>query len=161
MPGEPAYISLRQLLRTPPRWEVNGLTVFVCENPNLLAIAADTLGPHCAPLVCTEGMPAAAQRTLLTQLTKAGACLRYHGDFDWPGIVIANHVIRAYGAHPWNLGARDYEVAVKNAPHAERNLTDTVVIASWDPALTTSMQTRGFAIAEEALAASLLADLRR
>lgn len=37
--GEPAYLSLRALLRTPPRWKVAERTVFVCENPNLLAIA--------------------------------------------------------------------------------------------------------------------------
>jgi uncharacterized protein (TIGR02679 family) len=159
-PGEPAYISLRQLLRTPSRWRVAGLTVFVCENPNFLAIAADTLGSHCAPLVCTDGMPAAAQRTLLTQLAKAGARLLYHGDFDWPGIGIANYVLRAYGACPWRLSASDYEVAAKDAPHIEKNLIGPAVIACWDPALTTSMQDYGLAIAEEALASSLLADLR-
>lgn len=37
--GEPAYLSLRALLRTPPRWKVAGRPGFVCENPNLLAIA--------------------------------------------------------------------------------------------------------------------------
>ena len=58
--GEPSCLSLRSLLRSPPRWNVRGRTVYVCENPNLLAIAADTLGASCAPLVCTEGMPAAA-----------------------------------------------------------------------------------------------------
>jgi uncharacterized protein (TIGR02679 family) len=49
--GEPTYLSLRRLLRSPPAWGVIGCPVFVCENPNLLAIAADQLGPRCAPLV--------------------------------------------------------------------------------------------------------------
>ena len=80
--GEPGYLSLRALLRAPPLWDVAGRAIFVCENPNLVAIAADTLGINCAPLVCTDGMPAAAQRTLLMQLSAAGACLHYHGDFD-------------------------------------------------------------------------------
>jgi uncharacterized protein (TIGR02679 family) len=70
-PGEPAYLSLRRLLRSPPAWAVTGRPIFVCENPNLLAIAADQLGPRCAPLVCTDGMPGAAQRVLLTQLRAA------------------------------------------------------------------------------------------
>ena len=58
--GEPAYLSLRWLLRKAPGWPVREVDVFVCENPNLVAIAADQLGARCRPLVCTEGMPAAA-----------------------------------------------------------------------------------------------------
>jgi len=106
--GEPAYASLRRVLRAPPRLAVAGRPVYVCENPNLVAIAADRLGPRCAPLACTEGMPAAAQRTLLAQLAKAGARLHYHGDFDWPGIRIGNVVVRDFGARPWRFGAADY-----------------------------------------------------
>jgi len=79
--GEPAYISLRALLRSPPSWDVAGQKTYVCENPNLLAIAADRLGRDCAPLVCIEGMPAAAQQSLLSQLAQAGARLCYHGDW--------------------------------------------------------------------------------
>ena len=160
-PGEPAYLSLRRLLRTPPRWAVADLTVFVCENPNLVAIATDRLGAHCAPLVCTDGMPAAAQRTLLTQLMHSGASLRYHGDFDWPGVQIANHVVRAWGAHPWRFGAIDYEAAAASSSRTRRDLDDACIVASWDAALAPAMQRHGLAIAEEAVAASLLADLRQ
>ena len=159
--GEPAYLSLRRLLRTPPRWAVADLTVFVCENPNLVAIAADRLGARCAPLVCTDGMPAAAQRALLTQLARAGARLRYHGDFDWPGVQIANHVMRAWGAQPWRFAALDYEAAAASASHTRRDLANTCVAASWDTALAPAMQCHGLAIAEEAVAASLLEDLRQ
>src|SRR5690606_11042509 len=95
-PGEPSYISLRQLLRASPAWSVADRTVHICENPTVLAIAADRLGVRCSPLVCTEGMPSAAQRILLDQLQAAGAKLLYHGDFDWPGIRIANFVIRTW-----------------------------------------------------------------
>src|SRR5690606_30916316 len=98
--GEPAYLSLRALLRAPPEWQVVSRDVYVCENPNLVAIAADVLGAQCAPLVCTDGMPAAAQRALLSQLAAANARLHYHGDFDWPGIAIANTVIDQFGAFP-------------------------------------------------------------
>ncbi len=158
-PGEPAYLSLRRLLRNPPVWTVDGVTVFVCENPNLVAIAAERMGIASAPLVCTDGMPAAAQRTLLTQLELAGARLMYHGDFDWPGLQIANHVIRTWQMNPWRFGAKDYEVAVANAPHTRHNLSGVCVAASWDLALMPAMQRHGIAIAEEAVAASLLEDL--
>jgi uncharacterized protein (TIGR02679 family) len=149
------------LLRSPPVWTVADREIYICENPNLLAIAADQLGARCAPLVCTDGMPSAAQRTLLTMLAKAGACLRYHGDFDWPGLHIANHVIRTYGARPWRFCAADYEAAVSSAPCTEHRLIGPPVAASWDSALTPAMQTHGLPIAEEGLAASLLQDLRQ
>lgn len=158
-PGEPAYLSLRRLLREPPRWHVNGTAVFVCENPNLLAIAADRLGVGCAPFVCTEGMPGAAQRTLLSQLARAGAMLRYHGDFDWAGIHIANFVLRSWPSQAWRMSARDYLLAAQSAPHAQRNLSASQVEATWDAALAPAMSTHGFAIAEEAVADPLVEDL--
>jgi uncharacterized protein (TIGR02679 family) len=159
--GEPGYASLRLLLRLRTCWTIADQDVFVCENPNLVAIAADELGERCAPMVCTEGMPAAAQRTLLTQLVRAGARLRYHGDFDWPGLRIGNHVIREYGALPWRFGAFEYNAAVQSAPRPGHPLQGTEVVASWDEALAVTMQTHQLAIAEESVAASLLQDLGR
>jgi uncharacterized protein (TIGR02679 family) len=155
--GEPAFASLRQLMRSPPRLAVAGRTIYVCENPNLVAIAADRLGPSCAPLVCTDGMPAAAQRTLLAQLAQAGARLLYHGDFDWPGLRIANLVIGSFGAQPWRFGAADYTAATGIA--SGQALTGSTVAAAWDAALAPAMQRHGLAIAEEAVAAALLPDL--
>lgn len=160
-PGEPDYASLRKLLRTPPAWAVHGMTVFVCENPNLVAIAADRLGAASAPLVCTDGMPAAAQRTLLTQLTHAGAHLIYHGDFDWPGLHIGNQVMHAWHAQPWRFAARDYEAAAANSSSVKHELSGTWVSASWDGTLANAMQRHGIAIAEEAVATTLLEDLSR
>jgi uncharacterized protein (TIGR02679 family) len=158
-PGEPAYVSLRRLLRTPPAWAVAGREVFVCENPNLLAIAADRWGVRCAPLLCTDGMPAAAQRCLLAQLTAAGASLRYHGDFDWPGLRIGNVLMRVHGARPWRFGAADYQAALSHAAHADYRLAGAPVAAVWDAVLAPAMQAQGLALAEEALAATLLPDL--
>ena len=160
-PGHPHYLSLRALLRTPPEWNLHSGPIHVCENPNVVAIAADRLGTRCAPLVCTEGMPAAAQRTLLTQLTDAGARLLYHGDFDWAGLQIANFVMRTWPALPWRFRATDYEAAVPYAPHTLRDLSDAPVVASWDKSLTTAMQNHGLAIAEEAVVSALLEDLTR
>lgn len=158
-PGEPAYSSLRSLLRSPPPWDVADRKVYVCENPNLVAIAADRWGASCAPLVCTDGMPAAAQRCLLLQLAKARAKLCYHGDFDWPGVSIGNHVMREHGAQSWRFDARDYEAAAEAASDMAQTLTGKAVRANWDDGLMAAMQRHRLSIAEEALASSLLEDL--
>lgn len=160
-PGEPAYVSLRQLVRTPPTWQVAGRRIYVCENPNVVAMVADRLGATSAPLVCTDGMPAAAQRTLLMQLATAGAILFYHGDYDWPGIQIANVVIRRFAASPWHFGVADYLAALERTPSRARDLSSLTVEASWDMGLRAAMQEHGLAIAEEAVADVLLADLHR
>ncbi len=157
--GEPGFLSLRQLLRMSIAWDVAGLMVYVCENPNIVSIAADRLGAACAPLVCTEGMPAAAQRVLLLQLAQAGARLLYHGDFDWPGLHIAKQVMALCGAQPWRFGHADYTAAVRTAPHTERDLYESTLSAPWDAELAPAMRQQGLAIAEEAVVASLLPDL--
>jgi uncharacterized protein (TIGR02679 family) len=157
--GDPQYVSLRALLRSSPAWPVDGAVIHVCENPNIVAIAADELGSRCAPLVCTEGMPAAAQRTLLTQLTDVGARLLYHGDFDWAGLRIANFVMRTWPAMPWRFGASDYHAAVSCAPRSVRDLSDESVLASWDESLTKAMQDWGLVVPEEGVVAALLEDL--
>lgn len=157
-PGEPSYASLRFLLRRPPALDVATRTVHVCENPNFVAIAADRLGARCAPLVCTEGMPAAAQRTLLALLARAGARLVYHGDFDWPGLRIANYVMRTFGARPWRFTAADYESIATGLPG--QALAGAAVEATWDTSLTPAMRSRGLAFAEEVIADVLLKDLR-
>lgn len=159
-PGEPAYLSLRQLLRQPPPWQVAGRRIFVCENPNIVAIAADRLGAASAPLVCTDGMPAAAQRVLLDQLTAAGARLHYHGDFDWAGIGIGNLVMRRWNAVPWRFGATDYRAAVDRVSASRpRNLGGAMIEASWDPQLGAVMHEGGLVVAEEAVAETLTGDL--
>ncbi len=159
--GEPGYLSLRRLLRSPPAWDVTDQIIYVCENPNIVSIAADRLGAACAPLVCTEGMPAAAQRVLLKQLSDAGAKLLYHGDFDWAGIHIANNVMRLCGCSPWRFGSEHYLQALETAPPKERDLQETAVAASWDQALAEVMRSHGVSIAEEAVTSLLVNDLRQ
>jgi uncharacterized protein (TIGR02679 family) len=152
--GEPVHLSLRTLLRAPPRLHVRERPVFVCENANLLSIAADRLGCACAPLVCTDGMPSASQRTLLAQLAAQGARLLYHGDFDWPGITIGNFVMRSFGAAAWRFDARHHLV------RPGRPLAGAPVTASWDPALAPAMLAGGYVLEEEAVAELLLKDLQ-
>lgn len=156
-PGEPVHLSLRKLLRTPPAWAVEDRDVFVCENPNVVAIAADRLGAACAPLICTDGMPSAAPQTLLRLLGAAGARLRFHGDFDWPGLVIGNFVLREFEAEPWRFGASDYLAATIDHPLALN--VGKPVVARWDPNLADAMAARGVVVHEEAVVADLLLDL--
>ena len=105
-------------------------------------------------------MPAAAQRCLLSQLAKARAQLCYHGDFDWPGVRIGNHVMREHGAQSWRFGAADYKAAVEGASGLGQALTEKAARVLWDEGLMTAMQQHRLSIAEEALTASLLKDLR-
>lgn len=157
--GEPAYLSLRSLLRTRAQWDVDGRVVYVCENPNLLSIIADRLGVRCKPLVCTNGMPAAAQRILLQQLRSAGAQLRYHGDFDWPGLRIGQCLMRDFGARPWRFGSSDYCEAARTTARGRSLPSDDGIAVDWDTELVEAMRRHGHAIDEEALADQLLIDL--
>jgi uncharacterized protein (TIGR02679 family) len=151
--GAPLHFTLRALLREAPRWRARGRDVFVCENANVVSIAADRLGSGCAPLICTDGMPSASQRSLLQQLQAQGARLRYHGDFDWPGLRIANFVMRSFGATAWRFGSSDY------AAVAGKTLSGELVVASWDAELAPRMAAAGFALEEEAVVDVLLQDL--
>ncbi|WP_437721428.1 TIGR02679 family protein [Sorangium sp. So ce861] len=153
--GEPCRLAVRQLRRAPPRFDLSGQEVFVCENPAILAAAADHLGPRGAPLVCVEGQVRTAARLLLERLRGAGATLRYHGDFDWGGVRIGNVVMGRHGALPWRYGAADYREAPKGA-----ELAGAPVAAAWDEALGAAMREDGRAVHEEGVVEALLADLR-
>jgi uncharacterized protein (TIGR02679 family) len=157
LPGEPVHLSLRRLLRHPPDWDVVGHDVFICENPNIVAIAADRLGALCAPLVCTDGMPSAAQQALLAQLAASGARLRYHGDFDWAGLAIGNFVMREFGAEPWRFQTADYLSACAGRGAELRG--DGRVVARWDDRLTGMMAEQKAVVHEEAVVETLLRDL--
>jgi uncharacterized protein (TIGR02679 family) len=158
--GEPARITLRQLLNFqmgdlafPP-----GLEIRICENPVILAAAADRWGPACPPLVCLEGFPSYAAQTLLTRLASQGAAFHYHGDFDWDGLRIANKLREIVPFHPWRFTATDYKAAL--ATGGERPpLHSRRVEASWDAELGPALSEVGLAVEEETVLEDLLADL--
>ncbi len=156
--AQPVHLSLRFLLRHAPTWDVRDVVVSVCENPSIVAAAADRLHMKCAPLICTDGMPGAAQRILMQQLTDAGATLRYHGDFDWAGLRIGNFVIGRCGAIPWRFGAADY---LGTERFIGRPLDPSAsVVAIWDAKLADVMIAQGHEVHEEQLIEALLQDLR-
>ncbi len=131
-----------------------GRTVYVCENPTVVAAAANRLGANAAPLVCIEGQPKTAARLLLDRLAASGARLAYHGDFDWPGIHIGNLLVRRHGAAPWRFSGADYRAA-----RGGRALHGDSVAAAWDPQLEPAMIEVGRAVHEEEVLDLLLEDL--
>jgi uncharacterized protein (TIGR02679 family) len=132
--------------------------VFVCENPAVVAIAADQLRATCAPLVCVEGIPSTAAWQLLQSLVGHGAQLGFHADFDWDGIKIGNLLVERLGARPWRFGHGEYRAAM--AEDSLRNpLTGAPVRAVWDSDLTRAMSESREAVSEESVVQALLEDL--
>lgn len=152
--GQPVVLTLRQLVRDPPR-PVATRCVFICENPAVVSVAADRLGAGCAPLICTYGQPGAAVLHLLRLLAASGATLRYHGDFDWGGLRIGNVLFDRVPALPWRFGTADYLAA---GPEGRR-LGGPPVTATWDPDLGATMHRIGAAVEEEHILDLLLTDL--
>lgn len=154
--GEPYRISTRQLLRSSLQFSAAsvGRRVFVCENPSVVAAAAQNLGKHSAPLVCIEGQPKTPAHILIRGLRSAGIEIAYHGDFDWPGIRIGNLIVQRYGSIPWRFSAADYLEATKG-----KALRGKPAIACWDSGLSAAMMECGKSVHEEAVLQSLLNDL--
>ncbi len=133
--------------------------VFVCENPTVAEAAADLLGARCAPLVCIEGRPSVAANLLLKELQNTGSELRYHGDFDWPGLAIAAPII-AIGAVPWRFGATDYHDGLTLNSRLKRLPAPAGKVQTpWDRALAHTMLDHLMAVEEETVIDHLLADL--
>lgn len=146
--GDPVHLTsweLRRCTLVVPR------SVLVCENPRVLEAVAERHGGQ-VPVVCTSGQPTLVVLDVLRAL--AGAELRYHGDFDWPGIGIANRLIAEAGVVPWQMGAEDYLAA---PTPARLPLTGTPTEPTWDAELGAAMRRHGTAIHEEAVLEALLA----
>jgi uncharacterized protein (TIGR02679 family) len=165
--GQPAVLTLRQLRRHDEALPAG--SVRFCENPVVIAAAADELGSRCPPLVCVSGQPSAAVWRLLDLLAAGGAGFRYHGDFDWGGIRIASAVRQRVGerrAHwqPWRYDRDAYEAAVTAvlAVHAAARpprLVGEPVATPWDPGLAAAMARNDVRVEEELSLDALLADL--
>ena len=154
--GVPFYVTLHQLMTLP--LTIRGALVRVCENPAVLRRASAELGAGSAPLLCTEGQPSAAFHQLADAVVSGGGQLRYHGDFDWPGLAIASSVMRRHGALPWRMGAADYLAGLRvDVEHVK--LTGTPQSAPWDPELGQVMTAAGRVLFEENMADNLVRDL--
>lgn len=156
--GVVTHLTLQELRAYPDvALSAPGQVVFACENPQVLQAAARA-EVH-GPLVCLAGNPSGAGWALLRKLLEAGASVRYHGDFDWPGVAIAGRVI-ASGALPWRLSGDDYDAALAQvSSEATLPLSDELVGTVWDPRLAARMTHSGVAIHEESILETLLGDL--
>ncbi|WP_374935712.1 DUF2399 domain-containing protein [Streptomyces sp. SM11] len=137
-----------------------GTTVHICENPRVVEAAAEAGCSH--PLICTSGSAATVVLTLLDVLAAADCHFAYHGDFDWPGIALANRIVRRYGTRPWRMGADDYEhLATRNQAGGipQLPLAGQPISAIWDAGLAPAMTALGVALHEEATFDLLVDDL--
>lgn len=155
--GEPAVLTLREL-RDVDRLDEVGPRVFTCENPDVVAAAADALGPACRPLVCTEGWPSTACLGLLRALVAGGAACAHHGDMDRDGLRIVDHLLAATGGEPWRMTAADHDVHAASGAASP----DSAPIAARDPrlqGLADAIAATGRLVREEQAIVALLADL--
>ncbi|MFF2192308.1 TIGR02679 family protein [Streptomyces sp. NPDC058157] len=154
--GEPCVLTLRQLIRNPPG--VSAPWIRICENPTVLAAAADVHGADSAPLICLQGQPSVAAVTLLRQLHQDGTTLHYHGDFDWGGLRIASALLRRVPWLPWRYTTADYRAAALTR-RGGPPLTGRPAEAPWDPGLPDALEELGVRIEEETVLDVLLSDL--
>jgi uncharacterized protein (TIGR02679 family) len=157
--GWESHLTIRDLRRIDVRVPDDGV-VYVCENPRVLEAAVDA-GSRRA-LVCSQGQPAVVVTALLGLLAQGASELRYHGDFDWPGISIANLMVSSYQCRPWQFGSVDYLEALARLAAVVAELpplNGAQVVSCWDAQLTTEMAGAGRAVHEELLLNDLIAEL--
>lgn len=156
--GEPRRTTLRELSKERLTVAADSV-VFVCENPSVVAAAADRLGASTHPLVCLEGVPTTASLRLLQGLHGSGAEIRFHVDFDWGGVRIGNVLLeRLPEAKPWRVSAADYERAL-SAKRGTLELAGAPIDARWDPELRKVLSLHSLAVLEEQVLSDLLSDL--
>lgn len=153
--GQAGAITLAQLRHTPSP-SAKRKTVWVVENPSVLAEVVAEFRVQCPPIVCVSGWPNSAAILLLRKLSQAGCELRYHGDFDGDGLRIAAYVMARTGAVPWRMSCADYLAAAPDSGPEAGRVTD----APWDADLAAALRDRRVAVYEEAVVADLLSDLR-
>lgn len=182
--GQPAVLTYRQLAvddvgSVPP-------VIYVCENPAVIAAAADRFGVGlrgvvanadavradaaaepalgaaalCAPVVCVNGQPGAAVIRLLSELVRGGATLRYHGDFDGGGLSIARTLARSVPWTPWRFGEPEYRAACA-MNRSTSSFTGAIGESPWDTGLSAAMEELRQRVEEESVLPALLGDLGR
>jgi uncharacterized protein (TIGR02679 family) len=150
--GDPTHVTEWDLRRSPKFTPLPDTRVLVCENPRVIEGFAER-GIGGWAVVCTSGEPNLVVDKVLRHLAQSSIELRYHGDFDWPGVAIANRAIERYGVVPWRMTVDDYTRAARSDG---LRLGDPAVEPVWDSELGAAMRTRNRAVHEESVLSELL-----
>jgi uncharacterized protein (TIGR02679 family) len=156
--GEPRVITLRELRAVESL--ACGQIVYCCENPAVVAAAADDLGPSCPSLVCTGGWPSTAALRLLRALVAGGAAVQLHGDMDPDGLRILQRMLEVTNGRLWRMAPADH---ARYAALGERPTTPCTGIDVAHPQLrdlAAAIAEDGALVREELVVDELLADLR-
>ena len=157
MVGEPIRLTARQIDRKENDFAVQGRTIFVCENPTIVAAAANALRGDCPPMICIDGWATTPSLLLLRRLEQDGARLKYQGDGDWAGISIAAELRRHVAVTPWRLTSEQLPLL---ADRPGPPLIGQCVETPWDTPLSKILSQRGRALHEEVMLDVLIEDLR-
>lgn len=156
--GEPTRLTFRQLRHHPLKFTDDHAVVSVCENPSIMAIAADSLADQCGPMICVEGFASHAAIMLIDQIAESNTVMRYHGDFDASGLQIAHQMIVGKKMKPWRMNASDYE-RVLTKTNLDLPATQTIIETPWDVSLQQSLLSYRKCVLEEMVADDLTEDL--
>ncbi|MGQ4615709.1 DUF2397 family protein [Nocardia sp. R7R-8] len=148
--GLVTHLTLAELTTFTASLTEPGATIAACENPQVLQRAAEAGVQQ--PLLCFSGNPSSAGLAVAERVR-----LRYHGDFDWPGIAIAARLY-AGGADLWRMTTHDY-LRATTSDATRLPLTGAPLPTPWEPELSPSMTRVGMVVHEEAVLEDLLADL--
>ena len=117
--GVPIHLSNFALSRHPARIATSGAAVLLVENPRVVEAAAELRVPW--GVIATGGNPTTAPMNLVRRLLASGAVVRYHGDFDHPGIGICRRMADL-GCTPWMMSGDEYAAACRLAASAGLDL---------------------------------------
>ncbi len=134
-----------------------GTPILVVENPRLVEAAAQRALP--AAVISTNGNPTTAPFEAITALRNSDARLRYHGDFDSPGLAIATRACEM-GCAPFQMSAVAYSDALAVADSEGVVLpsdSGSVPETPWDPDLAVAFARRRLVVHEERLMDEVLA----
>lgn len=150
--GDPVHLTEWDLRRVGLLRPVTENRVLVCENPRVLEAIADARLPGWS-VVCTSGERNLVVDRVLAGLAEAGVALLYHGDFDWPGVALANRAMHRYAVTPWLMRASDYvQALLPGAPALE----GAPIEPAWDHELGAAMRNHGRAVHEESVLPQLI-----
>jgi uncharacterized protein (TIGR02679 family) len=153
--GWPQLVTSVELAAEPLR--ISGI-VHLCENREIYEAALSQLGPNCPQLLCVDGWPSSTVTLLMDHIAPGQAM--HHGDYDWGGWRIFEHMRTRHGARPWRYDAAEFVSARARHPDAGRPLNGTPPPPEdWDD-LAAALAADGRGISEELELELLIDDLR-